>query len=338
MYIKRYSVGAFILMISVGWYIFAFVTHENVGFDFFGVPLPKLPIAVWVVIPVAVLYIGSVLHMMVYSAIGSFKLRKYEKDYETIIDAIVEAYLGKKDRHHSFKTERYKLLGILLDNTTLFPNQTMGSTTSNEKINEVMRLIDNIKSGEVVDLKKYSLSSSNPLVVQNERNRYKKGDLSAEDILSNQSKYDDSLCKEVYLEYIKTAPLSSIEKYKKFIDKEGVFLCLARVNAEEFTLEMSNESIISLLKMVELSEKELIKVSSILSQSMIPEQRMKLFETLSETNEDAMSAYLYTLFDLELLELADEILDNSQPDEYLIFKAFRTLKESNKNFNINLFV
>ncbi len=90
--------------------------------------------------------------------------------------------------------------------------------------------------------------------------------------------------------------------------------------------------------MVKLDEKELIKASTMLAIGMIPEQRMKLFETISETNEEAMGAYLYTLFDLELLAPADEILDNTQPDEYLRFKAFRALKESNKNFNINLFV
>jgi len=308
------------------------------GIDFFGIPLPSLPIATWIVAPIAVLYIGSVLHMSFYSIIGGFKLRKYEKDYEKIIDSIVEAYLGKKDRNHLYKTERYQLLGSLVDNTTLFPNQTMVASTANSKINDVMRTIEDIKRGEIVDLKKYSLLSSNAMVIQNDRNRFKKGELTAEDILSHQAKYDNSLSKEIYAEFIKTASLASIEKYKTFIDKDGVFLCLARVNAKESTLEISNESIISLLGMVELNEKEFIRVSSILSQSMIPEQRMKLFETLSETNEDAMGAYLYTLFDLELLAPADEILDNTQADEYLKFKAFRALKESNKNFNINLFV
>jgi hypothetical protein len=35
---------------------------------------------------------------------------------------------------------------------------------------------------------------------------------------------------------------------------------------------------------------------------------------------------------------ADEILMASRDDEYLNFKAYRALKESGKNFNINLFV
>ncbi len=338
MYIKRYSIGALLLIGLVGWYVFAFITHESMGIDFFGIPLPSLSIAMWVIAPLVVLYLGSVIHMSFYSMLNSFKLRRYEKDYDKLIESIVEAYLGKKERNHSFKTERYQLLGSLVDNTTLFPSQTMVSATSDKKINDVIKLIEDIKRGEVVDLKGYGLLSSNAMVIQNERNRYKKGELTAEDILSHQAKYDASLCQEIYIDFCKKAPLSGIEKYKSFLTKETLFIFLKRINADEFTLEISNEALLAILKTVELNSKEFIEISSILSNGMIPEQRMKLFETLSEENDEAMSAYLYTLFDLELLAPADEILENTQPDEYQNFKAFRALKECNKNFNINLFV
>jgi hypothetical protein len=292
----------------------------------------------WVSVPLLLLYLASVAHMAFYSLLGSFKLRKYEKDYEKIIDSIVEAYLGKKERNYTYKTQRYKLLGSLVDNTNLFPKNELVGSTNNEKINNVIKLIDDIKNGEVVDLKKYSLLPSNPMIIQNERNRYKKGDLSAETILSHSDKYDEVLCKEIYIEFVKTAQLYSIEKYKSFLTKESLFELLARINGDENTLEISNESLISIFKVIDLDKKDYLKISSALSLGMIPEQRMKLFESLSDENEDAMDAYLFTLFDLELLAPADEILENTQSDEYLNFKAYRALKECNKNFNINLFV
>jgi hypothetical protein len=59
---------------------------------------------------------------------------------------------------------------------------------------------------------------------------------------------------------------------------------------------------------------------------------------LSDENDEAMEAYLYTLFDLEMIAPADAILEISQPDEFLNFKAYRALKENNKHFNINLFI
>jgi hypothetical protein len=119
--------------------------------------------------------------------------------------------------------------------------------------------------------------------------------------------------------------------------KDTLFKILARVNADEYTLEVSNEALISIFLALELNKDEYIEVSRALG-AMIPEQRIKLFETLSEDNDDIMEAYLYTLYDLEMLSLASEILAISQSNEYMNFKAYQALKECNKNFNINLFV
>jgi len=339
MYIKRYTIAAFILMALVGAFVYTYVTPETTTIDLFGIPLPSLSIAVWVVIPLFVLYIASVLHFSFYSFLGSLSLRKYDKDYDKLIDSIVEAYLGKKSREHSFKTDRYALLGTLLEGTSLFPMANIIGNTDNEKINDVLKSIEKIKNGEVVDLKAYNLLMENELVIQNERNKYKSGELTAEMILTNSTKYAEALKREVYIDYVKSASLPNIEKYKVLLSKESLYNILARVNADSFTLEISNEELVSLMNKLELSINDYIKLSSVISHSgMIPEQRMRLFETLSDENEDAVSAYLYTLFDLEVIAPVDEILENSQADEYKNFKAYRALKECNKNFSIELFV
>jgi hypothetical protein len=325
-------------MALVGWYVYAYITQESIGIELFGVVLPSLSIAIWVLVPLVVLFIASVLHMSFYSMLGGFKLRKYEKDYDKIIDAIVDAYLNKAERNHSFKTPRYKLLGELLDNTTLFLKGEVTPTTDNDKINDVIKAVDSIKSGEVVDLKSYNLKTVNPLVVQNERNRYKKGDLSSEDILSHSDKYAKELSEEVYTDFVKTASVSSIEKYKEFLTKESLLEILSRINSDENNIEISNESLISLLNNLDLVMRDYIDISMALSHGMIPEQRMKLFEILSNDKEEAMDAYLYTLYDLEMLAPANDVLDISQPDEYQNFKAYRALKECNKHFSIELFI
>jgi len=342
MYIKRYTIAAFILMVAFGAYVYAYVTQDTTSLDLFGIPFPSLLIAIWVVIPLFVLYVASVLHMSFYSLLGNINTRKYEKDYEKVLDLIIDAYLGKKDRNHTFKTPPYSLLGRLLDNSTIFPNSNITFNFDNEKtqkITKVLNAIDDIKSGEVVDLKQYNLPNDNDLVVQNERNRYKNGELSDETILSNPNKYDDVLRAEVYITYVKSASLSNIEKYKALLSKEAFYNIISRVNADDFTLEISNETIISLLDTLDFTSKEYINLSSIIAGgSMIPDQRIKLFELLSDKRDDVMVAYLYTLFDLEMLSLANEIIDNAQADEYENFKAYRALKECNKNFNIELFV
>ena len=338
MYIKRYTIASLILMALVGWYVYAYVTQESIGIELFGVALPSLSIAIWVLVPLIILYIASVFHMSFYSILGSFKLRRYEKDYDKILDAIVDAYLNKAERNHTYKTPRYQLLGGLLDSTTLFLKGDVSPTTDNDKINDVIKAVDAIKNGEVVDLKSYNLKSENPLVVQNERNRYKKGDISSKDILSHSDKYARELCEEVYTDLVKTRSVNSIEKYKEFLTKASLLEILSRINADENTIEISNESLINLFNGLDLVMKDYIEMSMVVSHSMIPEQRMKLFEILSVEKEEAMDAYLYTLYDLELLAPANEILDISQSDEYQNFKAYRALKECNRHFNIELFI
>ncbi|WP_373036799.1 hypothetical protein [Sulfurimonas sp.] len=338
MYIKRYTIASLILITLVGWYVFAYVSQDTTAIELFGVSLPSFPIAVWVIVPLVILYIASVFHISFYSMLSNFKLRKYEKDYEKIINAIADAYLAKDERNHTYKTPRYQLLGSIIDNTTLFPTEALKKGTHNEKLDAVLKIIDDIKNGEVVELKKYSLKPNNALVIQNERNRYKKGDINAEYILNHASNYDESLVKEAYSDIVKTAPLSVIEQHKSYLTKETLFVVLSRVNAQEDTLEISNEALMELLNILELDTKDLIKVSSTLSTGMIPEQRIKLFETLSEKREDAVEAYLFTLFDLEMLAPANDLLHNTQDHEYLNFKAYSALKECGKNFNINLFI
>jgi hypothetical protein len=339
MYIKRYTVAAFILMGLVGGYIYSYVTKGTATLDFFGVPLPALSIAVWVLVPLFILYIASVLHMSFYSLLGKINLRKYEKDYDKIVDLIVDTYLNKKHRSYSFKTDRYKLLGTLLENTALFPIADLKGRIKNEKIDAVLKLIDGIKNGDVVDLKAFNLLDTNELLIQNERNKLKSGELTPESILSNSTKYADVLRTEAFTAYTKRASLQNIEKYKTLLNKESLYNILARVNADENTLEISNEDLVSFISSVPLTTDDYIKLSSVISTSgMIPEQRIKLFEMLSEANEEVTPAYLYTLFDLEMLAPADEILENSQEEEYQNFKAYRALKECNKNFSIELFV
>ncbi len=325
-------------MALVGWYVYAYVTQGTIAIEVFGIVLPSLSIAILVIVPLAILYMASVLHMSFYSMIGSFKLRRYEKDYDKIIDAIVDAYLNKAERNHIFKTPRYQLLGGLLDNTTLFLKGEVSPTTDNEKINDVIKTVDAIKAGEVVDLKSYNLKIENPIIVQNERNRYKKGELSSEDILSHSSKYAKELCEEVYADFVKTNSVNSIEKYKEFLTKESLLEILSRINADENNIEISNEVLISLFNDLDLVMNDYIDISVALSHGMIPEQRMKLFEILSSEKEEAIDAYLYTLYDLEMLAPANDILDISQRDEYQNFKAYRALKECNKHFSIELFI
>lgn len=337
MYIKRYSVAAFILMALVGSYFYISFPSEKLVVAVLGINLPVLPLAFWVVFSMFVLYIASVGHMLYYSIIGSFKLRKYRKDSETFSDSIKDALLGRLERNHQYKTDRYALFGNVLDNSRLEILNAV-SATGDEKLAHVIELVTKIKNGENVDLKKYRLSIENPLVQQNDMNAYRNGELSEEQVLNNADKYSEELVSLAFTNYAKTAPLHLIEKYKAFLNKEVLFKIVARVNADENILDISTDSLIAMFSEVELNEEDLVNLSATLSEHMLPDERIKLFQKLSEGSEVATPAYLYTLFDLEMLAPAVEILENSQPDEFIYFKAYKALKDCNQNFSIDLFI
>ena len=341
MYIKRYSIAAFILMALVGWYVYAYITPETKIIDFFGIPLPSLSIALLVVVPLFVLYIGSVIHMFFYSMLASIKARRSEKDYEKVFDSVVDAYLGKINRKHALKTQEYALFGTLLDQSTVFPNSKIDFESDDPKAKKVttaLDIIESIKNRQSADLKAYNLLPENPLVIQNHKNMYKNGDINAEEVLSHPKKYDKLVCEEVYADYIKTATVAQIDKYKEFLTKDALYAILARVNADENTIEISNDALQVLFSSLQLDAQDYMKISRIIASSMIPDQRIKLFETISNEKEEATDAYLYTLLDLEMLEPAYAMLDISQPNEFQNFKAYRALKECNRPFNIELFI
>jgi len=337
MYIKRYSIAAFILMGLIGAYFYISFPTETLSISLLGINTASLHIAVWIVSAMALLYLATLFHMLYYSIVGSFKLRKYRKDSEAFSDSIADALLGRIERQHTYKTDRYALFGKVVDNAKLSILNTI-EKTGDEKLDKVIEIVNAIDAGETVELKKYRLSKENPLVQKNDFNTYSNGEISEEQILNNADNYADKLVSLAFTNYAKTAPLSLIEKYKSFINKEVLFKVVARVNADENILDISTDSLIALFGEVELSQDDYINLSATLAENMLPDERIKLFAKLSENSDIATPAYLYTLFDLEMIAPAEEILENSQADEFVYMKAYKALRDCNKNFPIDLFI
>jgi hypothetical protein len=337
MHIKRYTVSALIFMILVGWFVYAFITQDVTTIEFFGMQLPAMPIAFWVVVPIFLFYMASVMHMSYYGLKSLFNQRRYQKDYETYIEAVRDAYLGKENRIHQYRTEAYKTLGKMIDRSVITPTEALDEV-GNEQIDNVLKLLREVENGNIVELKKYHVDKENPVAVQNQVNQMERGKVTAEDILSKSERYSGEVCSMAYVKLVETAPLYAIEKYRQFMSKEALEVIARRINADEYILEVSNETLISLFSDVELTREDYLQLSAALAAHTVPDQRIKLFDTLATEHDEATAAYLYTLFDLELLAPVDEILENSQPEEYLVFKAFRALKECNKHYNIDIFV
>ncbi len=336
MNIKRYTVAAFIFMIFVGWFVYAYISQDIRMVDFFGIELPAMPVALWVVAPMFVLYIASILHMGSCSISKSLELRRYRKDYEKLVEAIRAALLGRKSRNYEFKTERYRAIGKIINHCEITPHADFEHCDI-DAIQEVLDLLRDVADGQAVDLRSFHLANDNPLVIQHHRNRYLRGEVIAEDILSKPERFGKALGVEAYQEYVKTATVPQIVKHKRYMTREALANILQRINAPENPIEMDNTALIDLIHQIEVSEDDYICGSLVLAHYMLPQQRIDLFERLSNEDDKATAAYIFTLYDLELLEEANNLLDAASDDEYLHFRAYKALKDAGKHYSIHLF-
>ncbi len=336
MQLKRYTIASFILMILVAMAAYS-IDNGSVSFDLLGMHFPNLPIAFWVVVPLVVMYLASLLHMGVYALVGNYKLRRLNKDHEKMIDALRDSLLGVGERNYVYKSDAYKLMGKLIDNSMIMPYETLRSI-GNEKIDEVLQLMRDVKEKKNVEIKKFHLPSTSSIAIQNNLNRFERGEMDADAILSRPESYGEIVCAKAYESYVKTASIGSVMKFKHLFTKASLTDFVQRINASENGIQISNEELASIFAGMKLEAKDWIDLSEAMSKNMLPEQRIRLFEMLSENNDDAMEGYLYTLYDLQMIDTANEILNNTANNDYLIFKAYRDLKKANKHYDIAIFL
>lgn len=336
MELKRYTIASFIFIFLVGMATYT-INANLLSFDLLGIHFPNLPVAFWVVAPMALMYLVSVLHMAFHALLGDLKLRKLDRDNEKMIDAITDAFLGASERTYVFKSDAYKLMGKILTNVVLLPNESLREV-GHEKIDEALRLVRDIKEKRKVDLKKFHLTNSSTLGVQNNLNRLERGELGVEEILSRLDTYGTIVASKAYESYVKTASVGSVLKYQQLFTITSLNAFMERINSDVNGIVMTNDEVLALFKTLNLTEEDYLELAMGLSKNMLPEQRIRLFETASEHNDDAMVGYLYTLYDLQMVETANEILNNTAKEDYLVFKAYRDLKAANKHYDIALFL
>lgn len=336
MQLKRYTIASLILMILVAAAVYS-IDNESISFDLLGMHFPNLPVAFWVVVPLIIMYLASLLHMGVYALVGNFKLRRLNKDHEKMIDALRDSLLGVSERNYVYKSDAYKLMGKLIDNALILPYETLRSV-GNEKIDEALELMRDVKEKKKVDIKKFHLPSTTSIAIQNNLNRFERGEMDADSVLSRPDSYGEIVCAKAYEPYVKTASVGSVMKFKHLFTKASLIDFVQRINASENGIQISNEELVTIFSSLKLESNDWIDISAGMSKNMLPEQRIRLFEMLSENNDDAMEGYLYTLYDLQMIDTANEILNNTANNDYLIFKAYRDLKKANKHYDIAIFL
>jgi len=327
--LKKYIIGSLLLAIAVCGYTFSIAPGD------FKIQVAEftimLPIAVWVALPMLVLLTLTIIHILFYGLKNYFTIKAISKDSEAVVSLINKRLLNETSTE-TFQNPNFKEIGAVLKQLEI---NVLDSNFSSEDKN-ITKAVDQtfvIKSGKYIPSKELKLEESNPLMVDNTKNRINLDDNYALEVIKSPEKYNQEIIKCAFLKVVESKSMTSIKKViaELTFDNTMAKALLKKDCTENPEFAMTNDLIITVLKKVELSNEELIEIIKDYKKSMSPDQLIKLFEDLIQEKEEYTIAYLYVLAEFEMIDEMRDILVNSATNEYVAFKALVDLKDAGKH-------
>ncbi|RLA77516.1 MAG: hypothetical protein DRG78_17250 [Epsilonproteobacteria bacterium] len=327
--LKKYILGSILLILIIAGYTFSIEAgdYRVQIMDYVLI----LPIAAWIVLPMVVLFIMTVLHILFYGLKNYFSIKAITKDSEALT-SLVNQKLLKETSKLSFQNQNFKDVSAILNQLDIdITNSDFNST--NKEINKTIDYIFSIKSGKYISSKELKLDNHNPIMEQNLLNKVTQDDDFALEVIKKSSIYSKDIIKAGFL---KTLEVKSFTTIKKLLDEvsldEEMTVELLKKDGEQLDqFAMTNDVILKLIKKVNLTNQQLIIIAKNYKLLMAPDQIIKLYEDLSVENEEYTTAYLFVLAEYEMVDKMRDILDNSAQYEFIPFKALVDLKDAGKN-------
>jgi hypothetical protein len=332
--IKRYVLFSLLFVVAVGVYVFTF-EGSTLAKDFFGLSI-SLPIAVWVVVPTIALMIASVIHMVYYYVKAYARERAVKKDYDAFVE-LTKARILEEKSNVQFKTEVYDLPVSLVTRVKLRPDVT-AEGIKNDELAEAVETISKIDAGEVVELKKYKLGQENPLVLKNKLNQLVANPKLAPEFLKSCDTTESELCQKAEEMLLSTASYAEIKRFEIDLSEPRMLALLARHADKEDALHIEDTELEALVKNPILTKQGLIEAAKILQPTMNPDALVAFFEKLYNARIEACEAFLYVLFELQMIDRAREVLENSDDDELEKFKLLLFLRDHGKHCDTSFFL
>jgi hypothetical protein len=283
-----------------------------------------------------VLMLASLVHMLFYGTKNFFKFKKWENDTNTLDDALYWALLNEP-KAHKFNLPQLKQTASLLSVSHVKVKGTVDEAS--EKLQEALAIISEIEKGEYVDFKAKKLSRvlsvDNPLVKQNLLNRLKKDESFAEEVIQNKLSYDESVFKTALGKFIATTTFLKAQKHVNVFDKESLLTLLARVSMED-DLGLNKENLDKFIVALEPSLKcgDYLMMSTIMMKQLSPSENLMVWKEYQSKYSQSEIAYLYLLFEYEMIDKAGEYLDEHNQDDFKRFRALYDLKKEHKKYKI----
>ena len=274
-----------------------------------------------------------VLHMAYHGfKFYAFK-RKISHDEKFYRDLSKEILLGL-DTNKDFKTNFYKIPSQIA--RILSPwDRYKDANIEGEELQNVLGVMRTVKNGEVADLKKFKLPKDNPLFIKNELNKIANLDGYYLETLKKPMGDQGEIVREARKKLINLGSLADIKKFAPDLDEKEIMTLIARFAKDEINL--SNDEILELLNSDKISKDSFGISAATLKSKIAPDAVIGIFERLKNERQEAQEAYVYLLFEFEMLERAQEVLAGFEAGEYQNFRTLLYLRQNGKNVPTDIF-
>jgi len=313
---------------------FAYTINSNsYPIEIMGINL-NFPIAFWVILPMLVLLTFTIIHMLFYGLKNYFVLKKWQRDAATLDDALYWSLVNEPKKQKYAIADTASSASLLGSSSLVLTADIEGL---NPRLSKVVNLLSKIKNGEYVDLKEHKMAkvfnAGNPYLIQNRLNRLASDDKFVEDVMRSSSNYSDKVRKQALEIFARKETFYKARKYAKVFDVKNFLVMLERVNSEEdmgLTKEILNDFVAGLT----LSCSDFISIANVTKKYFAPDENLALFKKYQLEDTKAQNAYLYLLFDYELLDEVGAYLEEQEEDEFVKFRALYELKKEHTRYKL----
>lgn len=329
--LKKYIVASVIFIAAVAAYVFS-IAQTDYQITLFDTTL-LLPVALWVILPLLVLFVASVFHMIFYGLKGYMVTSSLNKDESNMIKLIKNKLL-KKDETIKFKNPIFQELGEILSQVDVQISSD-DFTSKNSEINDLAKSLIEIKNQKFVSLN-YKLNANNEIAIANNINKINEQADWAIEVLKKSANYTQ---KEIETAFTKVLNDKSMTTLKKILPNlklsKAMIQELFKKDSAQAEFSLSSEELIKYIKQTELNKQEFLEIAKLYKTSLTPDEIIGLFEELSNANEAALDAYVYILFEYEMIDKIRDIFSSTSSDELTAFKALLELKDSGKQYTLD---
>ena len=325
-----YTFAALVFILAIG----AFVYTLELGVYRLDILNMSLPVTIWVVLPMILLFLFTVAHMLFYGLRNYFKLKKWHKDTNTLEDALYWS-LVNEPKEQKYAMNEVGSSALLLAKSTLSVSDNVEGLSP--RLAKVVNIIQKIKNGEYVDLKVEKMTKvfndGNPILIQNRLNCLEADEKFVESVMRANTNYSKVVQKEALEIFARKSDFEQARKYTKVFDVKNFLVMLNRVTSED-NLQLNKETLSMFIEDLKLSCADFIKIAEVTKKYFKPDENLELFNKYQKENDKAQNAYLYLLFEYELTEQVDRFLDEEDANKFMKFRAFHQLKGQNSRYKL----